>query len=663
MAVSAKNPILQHLEKNLIFKLKKNMILLSSFSQWLASQEVQVGITIVTFTVTILAFMFSKVRSDIIALCSTAVLLTTGVINPKAALAGFSNSAVVIMIGLFIVGGAIFQTGLARVISSKLLKLAGTDEKRLFFLVMLVTAVVAAFVSNTGTVALLLPIILAMSKTAGVSPSTLMMPLAFASSMGGVLTLIGTPPNLIVSNYLAENNLPQFGFFEFTPIGLILIGVGMICLWPLCRFFLGKKCKEGVEKKEERSLNALLNDYHIDDCVFRLKAATAHSLLEGRTAAELDIHKNFGVTVLEVRRENRSLFNNVIQEPVKATTMFNMGDTLYVLGHRSQVETFAERHNLVILPNPTTENDTNEGTTGAHLDFYENGLTEILITPESALINRPLRAANFKERYGLSVLAIKRKGKYKFDEILDENISYGDMLLMHGPWKGIESLAKKNREWLVIGRPEDDAESVPLSHKAPLAAIIMTLMVIAMVFEKQIGVPAVASVIVAGLAMVLTGCTRSVDGAYKMIGWESIVLIAGMMPMSTALTNTGISQWIAENLVGSLQGFGPMAVMAGVYIVTSLLSTFISNSATAILVAPIAWASAQGMGVSPEPLMMTAAVAASACFATPICTPPNAMVMNAGHYTFMDYVKVGLPLQIIMGIVAILTIPLFFPFE
>lgn len=630
------------------------MVLLSGFSQWLASQEVQVGITIITFTATIIAFMFSKVRSDIIALCSTATLLTTGVISPKAALAGFSNSAVVIMIGLFIVGGAIFQTGLARVISSKLLKLAGTDEKRLFFLVMIVTATVAAFVSNTGTVALLLPIILAMSKTANVSASTLMMPLAFASSMGGILTLIGTPPNLIVSNYLAENNLPQFGFFDFTPIGLICIAVGMVCLWPLCRLFLNKKDKEGVERKEERSLGDLLNEYHIDNCVFRLRANSSHSLLEGRTASELDIHKNFGVTVLEVRRENRSLFNSVIQEIVKADTIFNMGDTLYVLGHREQVEIFARRHNLTIL-----EDDNFEGK--AKLDFYEIGLTEILITPESALINRPLRSANFKERYGLSVLAIKRKGKYKFDDILDEKISNGDMLLMHGAWKGIESLAKKTREWLVIGRPEDDAESVPLSHKAPIAAIIMFLMVVAMVFEKQIGIPAVASVIVAGLLMVLTGCTRSVDGAYKMIGWESIVLIAGMMPMSTALTNTGISKWIAENLVGSLSDIGPLAVMAGVYLVTSLLSTFISNSATAILVAPIAWAAAEGMGINPQPLMMTAAVAASACFATPICTPPNAMVMNAGHYTFMDYVKVGLPLQIIMGIVAILTIPLLFP--
>jgi len=236
------------------------------------------------------------------------------------------------------------------------------------------------------------------------------------------------------------------------------------------------------------------------------------------------------------------------------------------------------------------------------------------------------------------------------------------MLLVHGRWKGIESLAKKTREWLVIGRPDETANNIALDHKAPIAAAIMTLMVLAMIFEDYIHVPSVSSVIIAGLLMVLTGCTRSVDGAYKMIGWESIVLIAGMMPMSTALSNTGISAMIANGLVSSLSSMGPIAIVAGIYIVTSLLSTFISNSATAILVAPIAWTAACGAGVNPEPFMMAAAIAASACFATPICTPPNAMVMNAGHYTFMDYVRVGLPLQIIMGIVALITITLFYPF-
>lgn len=630
------------------------MFPLFSISEWLALPAVQVGVTIFVFVATIVAFMASKVRSDIIALCSMAALLLTGVIGPKDALAGFSNSAVVIMIGLFVVGGAVFQTGLAKMISGRLLRLAGTSEKRLFFLVMLVTAVVAAFVSNTGTVALLLPIILAMSKTAGVNPGKLMMPLAFASSMGGILTLIGTPPNLIVDGYLRDHGRAGFSFFDFTPIGLICLATGLLLLYPLCQFFIGKKMKDCGEPGKEKTLAALLHEYKISDCVFRVKAREGHSLLEGRTVGELEIHRNYGVTVLELRRENKSIFSGTVQESVRPDTLFLKGDTLYVLGDHNKVYDMAQKLNLEVF-----EDEERDGK--GKLDFYEIGLAEVLITPESALINRPLRAANFRERFNVNVIATKQGGHYIFDDVLDTKVNNGDMLLVHGAWQGIESMSKKNREWLVLGNPKDEAEQVTLDYKAPLAAGIMLLMVLAMVFADTIGVPPVCSVIIAGLLMVLTRCVRSVDAAYKMIGWESIVLIAAMMPMSTALSNTGISRWIAENFIGGLGVYGNFAALAGVYLVTSVLSTFISNSATAILVAPIAWQAAETLGVSPTPFMMTAAVAASACFATPICTPPNAMVMNAGHYTFSDYVKVGTPLQLIMGIIAVLTIPLFFP--
>lgn len=631
------------------------MEIFSNLPQLLASPAGQIGIVVAVFALTIVAFIADKVRSDIVALCSLALLLVTNVLTPAEALAGFSNSAVVMMIGLFVVGGAVFQTGLARIISGRLLKLAGTSELKLFFLVMLVTSVVAAFVSNTGTVALLLPIILAMSKSAGISPAKLMMPLAFASSMGGILTLIGTPPNLIVDGYLRDNGREGFAFFDFLPIGIICLGVGLLLLYPLCRIFLGKKNRVADENAKDDTLAALLHDYHIADLVFRLQAQSGSSHLVGKTVGELGIRQQYGITILEVRRANRTVFSSNIQESVSADTILQADDTFYVLGHREQVEKFAADHNLSVY-----EDEEREGK--GKLDFYEIGLAEVLISPDSSLINRPLRKANFKERFGVTVLAIKRQGKYLFDNVLDNVVKNGDMILVHGEWKGIESMAKKNREWIVIGSPTEDAESVALDHKAPLAAAIMLLMVLFMVFADHIGVKPVAVVIIAGLLMVLTRCVRSVDAAYKMIGWESIVLIAAMMPMSTALSKTGISAWIATSLVEGLHAYGPIAAMAGVYVVTSVLSTFISNSATAILVAPIAWAAAAQLGVSPTPFMMAAAVAASACFATPICTPPNAMVMNAGHYNFMDYVKVGLPLQIIMGIVAILVIPLFFPF-
>lgn len=630
---------------------------LNYLSSLLSSPPGQVGIVITVFALTIAAFITDKVRSDIVALCSMALLLVTNVLTPSEALAGFSNSAVVMMIGLFVVGGAVFQTGLARIISGRLLKLAGTNQMKLFFLVMLVTAVVAAFVSNTGTVALLLPIVIAMAKSAGISPSRLMMPLAFASSMGGLLTLIGTPPNLIVDGYLRDNGRDGFSFFSFLPIGLICLAVGLLLLYPLCAFFLGKKANDDETSENDVGLASLLHEYHISDLVFRLKAQHGSNHLDGLTVGELNIRHNYGITLLEIRRANRNMFSPNIQEVVNSSSVLRTDDTYYVLGPREQVYKFAADHNLSVF-----EDEEHEGK--GKLDFYEIGLAEVLISPESSLINRTLRKANFKERFNVNVLAIKRQGKYIFDfeNVLDSTIKNGDMILVHGEWKGIESMAKKNREWIVIGSPTADAESVSLDHKAPLAAGFMVLMVLCMVFADQLGIKPVAVVIIAGLLMVLTRCIRSVDAAYKMIGWESIVLIAAMMPMSTALSKTGISAWIATSLVELLRAYGPIAAMAGVYVVTSVLSTFISNSATAILVAPIAWAAATQLGVSPTPFMMAAAVAASACFATPICTPPNAMVMNAGHYTFMDYVKIGLPLQLVMGIVAIVVIPWFFPF-
>lgn len=629
--------------------------MLEQITAFLGSTAGQAAIVVAVFALTIAAFIFDKIRSDIVALCSLALLLLTGVLTPKEALAGFSNSAVVMMIGLFIVGGAVFQTGLARMISHKLLRFAGTSEIKLFFLVMLVTAIVAAFVSNTGTVALLLPIVLAMAKQTGTSPSKLMMPLAFASSMGGIITLIGTPPNLIVDGFLRDHGAKGFDFFQFTPIGFICLGVGLIMLYPLCRFFMNKKSRDEGEAGDVPSLARLLHEYHVSDLVFRLQAGAEGSLLAERTIGELDIRRRYGVMVLEVRRAGRNVFSQSIQEQAGRDTLFHADDTLYVLGHRDKVEAFAAQFNLTV--HEDTERDGK-----AKLDFYEIGLAEVLITPDSAMVNRRLREANFKERFHVSVLAIKRGGKYLFDDITEQVVKNGDMLLVHGKWEGIESMAKKTREWLVIGSPTESAESVAYDHKAPLAAGIMVLMVLAMVFADQIGISPVASVIIAGLVMVLTRCVRSVDAAYKMIGWESIVLIAAMMPMSTALSKTGISAWIATTLVDNLHAYGPIAALAGVYVVTSLLSTFISNSATAILVAPIAWAAAEQIGVSPQPFLMTAAIAASAVFATPICTPPNAMVMNAGHYNFMDYVRVGLPLQIVMAIVSIAVIPLFFPF-
>lgn len=281
--------------------------------------------------------------------------------------------------------------------------------------------------------------------------------------------------------------------------------------------------------------------------------------------------------------------------------------------------------------------------------------------PNSQLINRAVKDSGFREKYNINILGIQRGGKYLLQDLKDEKMYSGDALLVQGTWKDIARLNEVQSEWVVVGQPLAEAAKVTLDHKAPIAATIMILMIIAMVFDF-IPVAPVAAVIVAALLMVLTGCLRNVEDAYKTINWESIVLIAAMLPMSLALEKTGASAMISSGLVSYLGDFGPIILLAGIYFTTSLLTMFISNTATAVLLAPIALKAALDIGVSPYPFLFAVTVAASMCFASPFSTPPNALVMSAGKYTFMDYVKVGLPLQVIMGIVMVLVLPLLFPF-
>ena len=281
--------------------------------------------------------------------------------------------------------------------------------------------------------------------------------------------------------------------------------------------------------------------------------------------------------------------------------------------------------------------------------------------PSSSIINKKIKEAELRNRYNVNVLGICRKNKYILQGLAEETIHSGDVLLVQGTWDNIANLEKETNEWIVVGRPLDEAAKVTLDYKAPLAAGIMILMIASMVFDF-IPIAPVTAVMIAGLLMGLTGCFRNVEAAYKTINWDSIVLIAAMMPMSTALEKTGVSEYISNTLVGSLGTLGPLALLAGIYFTTSLMTMFISNTATAVLLAPIAMSSAIQTGANPVPFLFAVAVAASMCFASPFSTPPNALVMPAGQYTFMDYVKVGLPLQIIMGIIMIFVLPILFPF-
>ena len=627
-------------------------------------------ITLIILIITVAMFIWGKVRADIVALTALAALLVFGILTPAEALAGFSSPIVVMMIGLFVVGGAIMQTGLAKLTGNKLMALSRGNETITFLLVMLVTSFIGAFVSNTGTVALMMPIIMSLAAGSGMQSSRFLMPLAFAGSLGGMLTLIGTPPNLVIDEVLTEAGFKPLAFFSFFPVGIIVIAIGIIVLMPLSKIFLSQK-QNGKKKKNGKSLDDLVDEYQLLDNLHRYivpSKRTAAAIDEngqmmdivGKTLKDLSIQKKYGVSIIEIRNEKKSrlgLVKDVNQNMAKSSSTIAVHDTLYIIGDEEKIERFAQDYDLRKMKD-------------VKIDFYDLGLTEIVVMPTSNFAGLRIGDANLRKRFGINVLGVKRGGsssdgkvgkEYITDNLIAIKLHVGDMLLVQGEWTNLAHLTADTTNWVVLDQPEKTADKVLLDYKAPVAAAIMLLMIAMMVFDF-IPVAPVTAVIIAGLLTVFAGCFRNVEAAYKTINWESIVLIAAMMPMSTALEKTGASALVSQGLVDSLGSMGPTALLAGIYFTTSLMTMFISNTATAVLMAPIALVAAQQVGVSPYSFLFAVTLGASMCFASPFSTPPNALVMKAGGYTFMDYVKVGLPLQIIIGVVMTFVLPLLFPY-
>lgn len=607
--------------------------------------------TLTILAITIILFVNGRIRADIVALCALAAMLLLGILTPEEALAGFSSTVVIMMVGLFVVGGAILQTGLAKAASQKIMKLAAGSDIRMFLLVVTVTAVIGAFISNTGTVALMMPIVVSMAAQANMRPGRLLMPLAFASSLGGMLTLIGTPPNLVIQQALTGAGYQPLGFFSFFPVGIICIIIGIIVMMPLTKLFLYKKKGKATGKAGGgKTLDELVDEYQLSNGLRRYMVKE-QSGVRNKTVAELNLRGRYGLSIIEIRSESTDrsgLIRNVRQSLAGPDSILSAGDIIYLMGDTAVMDNFAKSNGLKRLDNN-------------NMDFYDIGIAEIVLIPTSRLIGTMLKNSGFRERYDINVLGIKRSGNYIMTGLPEEKLMSGDVLLVQGKWSNISRLDEQETDWVVLGQPEEQARQVTLNYRAPLAAVIMVAMVAMMVFDF-IPVAPVTTVIVAGLLMVLCGCFRNVEAAYKTINWESIVLIAAMMPMSVALEKTGTSAMISHSLVSSLGSMSPTVLLAGIYFTTSLLTMFISNTATAVLMAPIAMTSAIEIGASPYPFLFAVTLGASMCFASPFSTPPNALVMHAGEYTFSDYVKVGLPLQIVMGVVMTFVLPLLFPF-
>jgi len=591
--------------------------------------------------VTIILFAGEFLRLDLVALLVVLALMLSKVLTPGEAVAGFGDPLILLIAGLFVVGEGLFRTGLAFRLSNWVTEVAGTSETRLLVMLMLVVACLSAFMNSTGTVAIFIPVAINLAAKVGSSPSRLLMPISIASLIGGMLTLIGTPPNLVVTTELTRNNLAPFGFFDFTPIGLLILAVGVGYMVLGGRKLLPRDTGEKEGGHTRLSLRDLMEAYELSDQIHYLRIE-GNSPLVNQTLAQAQVRSRFEVTVVGLERQNRIM-------PVKAQIEFRYGDNIFVVGAAAQVESLARAEALTPLA---------IGDKQKKMVPQELGLVEVLLSPRSKLIGSTLAKSRFRERYGLTVLGILRLGKPLTDDLVETRLAFGDSLLMGGGWRQIDLLQGERNDFMVLTIPHEMSEVAPERAKAPWALAILMGMLVLMTFKL---VPAVAAVLLAALAMVLVGCLN-MKNAYRAMNWQSLVLIAGMLPMAQAMEKTGGVKLIV-NQVTVLGDYGPLALMLGLFVITSFLSQVISNTATTVLVAPIALGAAKILGVSPYPLLMTVAMAASTAFATPVASPVNTLVLGPGGYRFNDFVKVGLPLIFLSMLVTLLAVPILFPFK
>lgn len=591
--------------------------------------------------VAVALFMSDRLRLDLVALLSLLALVLSGILTLPEALAGFADPLVIMIAALFVVGGGIFRTGVAAHFGRALGRVAGRSRARLTLVLMLGAGALSGFMSSTGTVAVMLPVAAAMAWNAGLSPSLLLLPLSIGALLGGLLTLIGTAPNIVVANQLEAAGLEPFGFFDFTPIGVavLLAGAAFMVLFggrllPARAPADGPAGGDGVASVAGEEL---VRGYGIAG-ITRVRVR-AGSPLAGMTPAGLGLRAAYGANIVAIRRRvpgaGMQRVARVAEEPLQP------GDELDVHAPAGAVERLIAERGVEPV--------------GARAE-PEARLAEVLLTPRSRLIGRSLVDVRFREKYGVNVLSILRQGEPVKAPIGTAALRFADMLLVAASPQRIELLRGEAGDFVVVSRSPEQQDA-GLSARGVAAIGIMLGMMALLTFGV---VPAAVAVLLAAVAMVLAGCL-DMEAAYRSINWESVVLIAAILPMATALEKTGGMQLIVAQLQPLGQA-GPLAMLAALFLLTSLFSQFISNTATTVLLAPVALGAALELGVSPYPMLMAVAVAASTAFATPIASPITMLVLGPGGYRFGDFLRVGGLMMVLLFLITLVLVPLLFPF-
>lgn len=584
-------------------------------------------------------FASDRFRLDFVGFLALATLLVGGVLTVPEALAGFADPSVHMIAGLFVVGGAVFQTGLADQIGQSLGRLGSGGPKKLLLAILLATALLSAFLSSTGTVAIMVPVVTVLARRFQISPSKLMIPLAYATLLGGLLTLIATPPNMIVSSALEQAGHRPFGFFEFTGPGLCLLALGVAFLL----FFGDRLLPERVVSGAPTALPSareLWERYGLSGWLVELEVLPDSPLI-GRSVAESQIRTRFGVALFALRAASgaKETFESITADKILAA-----GQKLTVKGAPAAVERFREEAHLRLV---------------RRLDELPRGLVvaELLVPPGSSLVGNTVAASRLRSRFDVSVMAVFRSREVLRESVAQTVVQVGDLLLLLGTGPALVKLRNELSDVIVVAESETLKKAAFRTDKAVHAFFVLLGMLVAMAMDLG---PPVLVVICTALLMVILRCIDAAE-AERAINWETVLLIATVLPLSTALTKVGAIDVVARGLVGTVGSLGPYVALLALFFVTALVGLFISNTATAVLVTPIALEVATSLHISPHAVLMTVAVASSAAFVTPMSSPVNLLVLNAGGYRFGDFVKIGVPLLLLMALATLVVVPWFFP--
>jgi di/tricarboxylate transporter len=576
------------------------------------------------------AFLFvtEKLRVDVAALSVLAALLIFRLIPAEQALYGFANTATATIAAMFVMSAGMVRTGLVEWIARHLDRIAGKGRRRLIVVLCITVATLSAFIVNTATVAILIPVAVILSKTRNIAPSRVLIPLSFASQFGGVCTLIGTSTNILVNSMAVSRGLDPFNLFEFAPLGIVLVVIGIIYLTLFSNILIPKR--KGVDEQ--------IDKYRLADYLAEMRV-TAGSPFVGKSWRDVDRKKLNGVDLIKIIRNGKATWR------AWATTI-KEDDYLLLHGNADDLIKMKDAYKL------ETRADTAIGDKELQSDEIE--LIEALVPPRSRLLGRTLRGADYIKRFGCVVLAIQRRGKVLRERLADISFDDGDTLLLQCDKESVSRIMESTD--LIV---TNELTELHLRKDRALIALGIFVVMIILIFFNIF--PILIAAMLGAIAMVLGRCI-TIEEAYKAIDWEIIFLLGGIIPLGLALEQTGTAAWLAGTILQPLMDMGPLIVLAVLYLITAMLTEIMSNNASAILLVPIALSAAELMGVSARPFLVAITFAASTSFATPIGYQTNTMIYAPGGYQFSDFARIGIPLNIIFWIVTVALAPLLWPF-